>query len=408
MKKFTHSFLVCALLAFSVFGPSSVAWAEGGAKEEEPEKGPHRGRMLREGDFALELAIFETGVPPEFRVWATDDGEAVRPEDVKLGITLIRLGGVEDNIKFRPQDDFLRGDMEIYEPHSFEVVVNANYQGESYRWHYENFEGRVRIATDIAQAMGIETEKAGTQTLTERLPTVGKLIAPKAANREVSARFSGLITKVDVEVGQEVKRGDVLFTVEGDESLKRYSIRSPISGQVIDLNAAEGELTSDRVLARVVDTAGLLAEVNVFPADARRVSKGQEVLLSAVSGDEKLSGKVVSVVRSLSEQQAATVQIALNEMPNQPAGSFVHAHIAVDHYTVPLAVKRSGLQSFRDFTVVYAKVGDQYEVRMLELGREAGEWVEVLGGLEPGTEYVTENSYLIKADIEKSGASHDH
>jgi cobalt-zinc-cadmium efflux system membrane fusion protein len=32
----------------------------------------------------------------------------------------------------------------------------------------------------------------------------------------------------------------------------------------------------------------------------------------------------------------------------------------------------------------------------------------VLGGLEPGTEYVTENSYIIKADIEKSGASHDH
>ena len=84
------------------------------------------------------------------------------------------------------------------------------------------------------------------------------------------------------------------------------------------------------------------------------------------------------------------------------------AEIAVDHYRVPLAVKRKALQGFRDFTVVYAKVGDQYEVRMLELGREAGEWVEVLGGLQPGTEYVTENSYLIKADIEKSGASHDH
>jgi len=32
----------------------------------------------------------------------------------------------------------------------------------------------------------------------------------------------------------------------------------------------------------------------------------------------------------------------------------------------------------------------------------------VLGGLKPGTAYVTENSYLIKADIEKAGASHDH
>ena len=80
----------------------------------------------------------------------------------------------------------------------------------------------------------------------------------------------------------------------------------------------------------------------------------------------------------------------------------------VARYEVPLAVKRQALQGFRDFTVVYAKVGDQYEVRMLELGREAGDWIEVLGGLKLGTEYVTENSYIIKADIEKSGASHDH
>ena len=48
------------------------------------------------------------------------------------------------------------------------------------------------------------------------------------------------------------------------------------------------------------------------------------------------------------------------------------------------------------------------EVRMLELGPQSGDWVEVLGGLLPGTRYVTENSYLIKADVEKSAAAHDH
>ncbi len=33
-------------------------------------RGPNNGRLLAEGDFVLELAIFETGVPPEFRAWA--------------------------------------------------------------------------------------------------------------------------------------------------------------------------------------------------------------------------------------------------------------------------------------------------------------------------------------------------
>jgi cobalt-zinc-cadmium efflux system membrane fusion protein len=75
---------------------------------------------------------------------------------------------------------------------------------------------------------------------------------------------------------------------------------------------------------------------------------------------------------------------------------------------VPLAVRRAGIQGFRDFQVVFARFGDTYEVRMLELGISDAEWIEVTGGLSAGTEYVTGNSYLIKADIEKSGASHDH
>ena len=89
-------------------------------------------------------------------------------------------------------------------------------------------------------------------------------------------------------------------------------------------------------------------------------------------------------------------------------GLFVQGDVQVAAERVPLAVRKSGLQSFRDFTVVFAQVGDTYEVRMLELGRQDDTWIEVLGGLKPGTVYVAENSYLIKADIEKSGASHDH
>jgi len=47
-------------------------------------------------------------------------------------------------------------------------------------------------------------------------------------------------------------------------------------------------------------------------------------------------------------------------------------------------------------------------VRMLDLGRRTDEWTEVLGGIEPGTTYVVDGAFLIRADIDKSGASHDH
>jgi cobalt-zinc-cadmium efflux system membrane fusion protein len=75
---------------------------------------------------------------------------------------------------------------------------------------------------------------------------------------------------------------------------------------------------------------------------------------------------------------------------------------------VPLAVRTEAIQPFRDFKVVFASFGQDYEVRMLELGRSSPEWTEVLSGIKPGTSYVAKGSFLIRADIEKSGASHDH
>ena len=71
---------------------------------------------------------------------------------------------------------------------------------------------------------------------------------------------------------------------------------------------------------------------------------------------------------------------------------------------VPLAA----LQRFRDWDVVFVRFGDDYEIRPLELGRRDGVNVEVLGGLKAGDPVVVEQSYIVKADIEKSGASHDH
>ena len=71
-------------------------------------------------------------------------------------------------------------------------------------------------------------------------------------------------------------------------------------------------------------------------------------------------------------------------------------------------MKESGLQTLFAFTVVFTQHGDVYQARPLELGRRSGGYVEVLKGLAAGEPYVTENSFLLKADIGKSGPSHDH
>ena len=89
-------------------------------------------------------------------------------------------------------------------------------------------------------------------------------------------------------------------------------------------------------------------------------------------------------------------------------GQFVQAEVLVEAREVPLAVRRSALQRYREREVVFARYGDLYEVRLLELGARDDTWVEVVDGITPGTAYVTGNSFLIRADMEKGGASHDH
>ena len=66
------------------------------------------------------------------------------------------------------------------------------------------------------------------------------------------------------------------------------------------------------------------------------------------------------------------------------------------------------MQTFRDWDVVFIRVGDTFEAVPIEMGRRDDQWVEVTEGLPEGSEYAAENSFIIKADVMKSGATHDH
>ncbi len=375
----------------------------------EPLKGLHGGRLLNDGDFTLELAIFETGLPPEFRVWATEHGQPVPPHQLDLQIRLTRLGGRVDSIRFAPEGDYLRGDTVIYEPHSFAVTVEARLNGQQHFWAYDNFEGRTSITTHAADAFGIETSIAGPVLLDETLQVYGRIEANKEAMRSVSARFAGSIRSVRFSLGDSVKQGQLLAIVESNESLNTYNITAPISGIITERNANPGEQTGNMHLFTIMDKSTVWAKLSLFPRDRAQIVTGASASITPAIGGIAANGIISQIDIVADADQSVKALVVLDNADGRfLPGSYVTARVKVAEHEVPLAVQRKGLQSFRDFTVVYAQFGEQYEVRMLELGRQNEQWVEVLGGLEPGTRYVTENSYIIKADIEKTGASHDH
>ncbi len=376
----------------------------------EQSKGPHGGRFLVHEDFSLEISIYETGLPPEFRVYAYKDTQPVPPDKVTLDVRLQRLGDKLERIQFTPQHDFLRGDTVVYEPHSFVVSVNAEHQGKSYSWQYENLEGRTRIPANIAKEMGIQTEAVGPVTLTETRTLTGRVQTDPNRLSRVRPRFAGVVIDISHELGDTVRAGDILATIQSNESLQEYHVKAPIKGLIVKRDIQVGEATGSDPLFVIADLSELWVELDVFVRDLDLIKKGQAVIVESLDGNYRKAASIdwLSPLTAHASQSVRARVIVANEDGALRPGQFIRGHVTVSEHDVSLAVRQTALQRFRDFQVVFARFDDAYEVRMLELGRRNSEWVEVLGGIESGTQYVTENSYLIKADIEKSGASHDH
>jgi cobalt-zinc-cadmium efflux system membrane fusion protein len=405
------SFALVALLGAcgEPTAPADEHGEEAGA--EEFERGPHRGRMLREGDFALEITIFEDGVEPEFRVFPYLKDKPIAPGETNLTMELARLDGQVDKFSFTPVGDYLLGGGVVHEPHSFDVKVSAAYAGATHQWSYASYEGRTTFEREQADAAAVKVEAAGPAEIAETISMSGRVELQPQGRGEVRAWYPGRIVTMTKSIGERVRKGETIASVTSAESLQTYSIPAPISGVIMERNANVGDVAGATAIYVIADVTKLHAEFFVYPRDAERLRAGQAITVRSLSGETSATLTIETVLPT-ADMLTQTV-IAHVELPNADGatwrpGQAVEGEAVVGAHAATLAVRTPALQRFRDFTVVFARVEDTYEVRMLELGRRSPEWTEVLGGLKPGEVYVSENAYLIRADIEKSGASHDH
>jgi len=270
-------------------------------------------------------------------------------------------------------------------------------------------EGRTRIPATVADGAGIVTEAARPHGIVETVELTGTVQADPARVSDVRARFPGVVTRVLREVGDRVERGEPLGYIETNESLATVAIAAPIGGIVVERNVRAGEVSGDEPLFVIVDLERVWVQLDVFGRDVPAVKPGQQASVITLDGLE-FQGTIEwlsPLAAHASQSVQARVPLA-NPRGRLRPGQLVRARVVVGETEVPLAVRRRALQRFEGRDVVYARSGDLYEARPLVLGRSGGEFVEVLSGLAPGEEYVVENSYLVKADIEKAGAGHHH
>ena len=383
----------------------------GGQADRTP-TGRHGGRLLEQEGYSIELKIAEDGTPPKLQAWLYRSNKPLPAPAGKVVVTLARLGGVKENHALAPQPDgSLMGSDEVVEPHSFDVEVAATIEGKPLRWAYATHEGRTEINRQMADQSGIQVAPASSGIIADEHEVQGLLTPVEGRSARVMARFPGPIRRLGPNVGDHVVAGHVMAVIESNFSLSNYNITAPMSGVVVSRDASVGAVASEgMILYEVADLSRLWVDLHIFGADAQHIQSGGRVRVTRMSDGKTIDTVIERILPGTATASQSTVARATiaNEDGQWRPGSAVKARITVDQHATPLIVPLSALQTFRDRDAVFIRVGDIYEVRPVKLGKRDAAQIEILSGLKPGDQVVVKQSYLVKADIEKSGASHDH
>ncbi|MEQ1800821.1 MAG: efflux RND transporter periplasmic adaptor subunit [Gammaproteobacteria bacterium] len=285
-----------------------------------------------------------------------------------------------------------------------------DHEGDHEEHEGEEAAGAVRLTPEQIRSASITVTAAGPATIREQLPLYG-VIAPNAERvREITPRFPGVIRSVSKRLGDSVRQGEALATVESNESLQTYALAAPLSGVVTARNANPGEQTGERVLFTVADLSTVWVEVALFPRDRSRVQSGQSARVTSSETGKAADGRIVYVAPfGSASNQTLTARVLIDNADGHWApGLYVTVDVTLAESEVPVAVRSEALQILDGRTVVFGEGPQGFQPLPVETGRSDGESTEILGGLEPGDRYVAGNSFILKAELGKGEASHEH
>ncbi len=270
---------------------------------------------------------------------------------------------------------------------------------------------RTTIAAAMAEQAGIRVAPVAAGTIADEHDVQGLLTPVDGRIAQVMARFPGPIRSLRANVGDSVRAGQVLASIESNLSLTTYTVSAPIGGVVLARQAQVGGVAGEGApLFEIGDLSTLWVDLHIFGNDTQHITAGVPVTVSRMTDGVSQTTTLERVLPGTATASQSTVARATlrNDDGLWRPGAAVKARIVVATQPAALVVPLAAVQSMDGKDVVFVRVGDTYTARAVTLGaRDAGQ-VEVTEGLKAGEDVVVEQSYVVKADIGKAGASHEH
>ena len=161
----------------------------------------------------------------------------------------------------------------------------------------------------------------------------------------------------------------------------------------------------------IADLSTVWVDFSVYRRDIKRVSVGDTVMIDPEDGGTR--DRSQDFLRLAGRQQRhpkrARARGRNNDDLRLRPGLFVTGRLLLCRRSRWMSPSSpSALQTLENRTVVFVRVGEKFEPRDVELGERDPEHVEVMFGLIEGDVYAAKNSFIIKAEIAKGTATHEH
>jgi len=189
--------------------------AHGDGEHHESSTGPNGGQLFRQGDTSVEVLVAEAGASeggPRMRIWIAQGGKAVAPAGIKVSGQLQRLTGEKEPLGFRPAGSYLQSEATIAEPHAFDASLNVTLLDSNAPIAIKlgKEEGRVEMTPGQIQGAGLTLLAAGPARIEATVSFPGEIRFNEDRTAHVVPRVAGVVESVSANLGQQVKKGDLL------------------------------------------------------------------------------------------------------------------------------------------------------------------------------------------------------
>jgi multidrug efflux pump subunit AcrA (membrane-fusion protein) len=268
-------------------------------------------------------------------------------------------------------------------------------------------ENLVTLTKENLQHVTLKTEPAQLSNLGMTLKAAGRISANLNKTAKVTSTFEGRLTRLNFDLNDPVKAGDVVALVESPELLgKALELKASIDGVIIERSATAGEqVDKSKTIYTISDPAQLWAIAEVKERDIAAVKLGQDAAFTMLAfPDEKFHGQVVLIGNQV-EVGSRTVEVRIavdNADGRLKPGMFADVEIITTILDNVLLLPDGALQTDGENQIIFVALdGKKFEKRTVKLGLEQSGRVQILSGVKAGENVVTEGSFILKSEMLK-------